>query len=220
MGKRLEIKKGDRYKMLTIIREVERRGIHRYVEVQCDCGNIKIMRFTDIRNNKLLKGCGCQKGVKKLPITEKYFGDYKFIEELEQRGYERYIKVQCKCGFEKEANLTHMRTRKPSCQHMSWSKHPLYKIWYAMISRCHDPRAQAYKDYGARGIKVCDRWINSFEDFLGDMGPRPEGYWIERTNNDEGYNPDNCIWDTPQNQLKNRRSWGKKNKNQTQLIFD
>lgn len=79
------------------------------------------------------------------------------------------------------------------------------KVWEGMIRRCTNPTHDTYPSYGGRGIKVCDRWLNSFEDFRNDMGPRPEGYQIDRTNNDGNYEPSNCRWVTASQNSQNRR---------------
>ena len=76
-------------------------------------------------------------------------------------------------------------------------------IWHAMHARCSDPNNVRWSRYGGRGITVCARW-NTFENFLADMGERPEGKSIERKNNDFGYSPDNCVWATNTEQLYNR----------------
>lgn len=83
-------------------------------------------------------------------------------------------------------------------------KTPTYISWRAMVQRCTDPRTIGWKNYGGRGIKVCDRW-RSFENFLKDMGNRPQGTWIDRINNEGNYEPGNCRWVTPKSQAQNRR---------------
>jgi len=83
------------------------------------------------------------------------------------------------------------------------TKTPTYISWQMMIVRCTYKYRKSYKRYGGRGIKVCDRWINSFENFLKDMGVRPKGLSIDRKNNDGNYTPENCKWSTQTEQVRN-----------------
>ena len=73
-----------------------------------------------------------------------------------------------------------------------------------MIQRCTDPGHKSYKDYGGRGIKVCERWL-TFENFYADMGDPPDGLSIDRKNVNGNYEPGNCRWATPEEQASNRR---------------
>jgi hypothetical protein len=73
-----------------------------------------------------------------------------------------------------------------------------------MLMRCSNPHFAGWKDYGGRGIQVCDRWMQ-FENFLADMGQRPPGKSLDRINNDGNYEPSNCKWSTPKEQANNRR---------------
>ncbi len=79
-----------------------------------------------------------------------------------------------------------------------------YRSWGAMKNRCENTNDDAYPNYGARGIKVCDRW-QDFANFLQDMGPRPAGLSLDRINNDGNYEPSNCRWANRQQQSANRR---------------
>lgn len=80
-----------------------------------------------------------------------------------------------------------------------------YRTWAAMLSRCNNPRHRNYKNYGARGITVCDRW-SVYENFLADMGRRPSDlHSIDRIDNDAGYTPENCRWATYEQQNNNQR---------------
>lgn len=87
------------------------------------------------------------------------------------------------------------------------SGHPLYSVYCGMMQRCYDPKSVGYQYYGARGISVCDRWRgpDGLVHFIKDMGLRPDGYTLERCNNDGPYSPDNCKWSTIAEQNANRR---------------
>lgn len=86
------------------------------------------------------------------------------------------------------------------------SKTREYKSWSSMIDRCTNPNNNGYSRYGGRGITVCDRWRgkDGFKNFKEDMGPRPEGYSIDRIDFDGNYEPGNCRWASASQQIHNR----------------
>lgn len=84
--------------------------------------------------------------------------------------------------------------------------HPNYGSYWAMRRRCYDKKHHRYPAYGARGIRVCDRWMDSFWDFVDDMGPKPDpDYQLDRIDNDGDYEPGNVRWASRSQQQRNLR---------------
>lgn len=84
-------------------------------------------------------------------------------------------------------------------------RHPLYPCWNNMVHRCTNPKAVEWHRYGARGIKVCDRWL-VFKNFMEDMVECPPGCSLDRIDNSSGYSKENCRWATFDQQSNNKRS--------------
>jgi hypothetical protein len=84
----------------------------------------------------------------------------------------------------------------------------LRQVYYNMMARCLNPNHKFFGHYGGRGITVCDRWRgkDGRDNFFADMGPRPDGYVLDRLNNDQGYSPENCAWVTWLESQRNRRT--------------
>lgn len=120
----------------------------------------------------------------------------------------KYLCV-CDCGNERIVNVGHFNTGTiKSCgchvQKHYKRKTRAYASWGNMISRCHNKNNKRYKDYGDAGIVVCDSWRKSFVNFYNDMGDCPNGMQIDRKDNNGIYEPLNCHWVTPKENMANR----------------
>src|SRR5580765_3716647 len=153
----------------------------------------------------------------KIDLTGQRFGHLVALKDAGRTsdGKVKWL-CRCDCGAHttvQSRNLKSGNTLACGCLNGKTARHaharrgllsPTFHTWTNMIQRCTNPNTISYKNYGARGITVCKRWLK-FENFLADMGDRPVGKTLDRIDNDRGYFLTNCRWATWSEQMKNKR---------------
>lgn len=162
---------------------------------------------------------------RKIDLKGKKFGRLTVLEDVGRDKSKQVIWLcQCSCSDDStcEVRSSHLRSgHTQSCNCLQkertieahkthghctkFNPSPTYTAWHGVIQRCTNPNSKAYRYYGAKGITVCDRWLR-FENFLEDMGSKPEGMTLDRINTYLGYYPENCRWATWEQQRHNRRA--------------
>jgi hypothetical protein len=159
-------------------------------------------------------------------ITGQRFGKLVAVKRVHPNNANNHVRWLCRCDCGREHITTGLDLRSGKvasckCAHPVWRhghseefrKDHLYTTWKNMRNRCNDPNSKQYKDYGGRGIKVCERW-NDYGVFMNDIflsiGERPPGLTIDRINNDGNYEPNNIRWATRSQQRLNSRLPGQK----------
>ena len=140
-------------------------------------------------------------------------------EDTPDKFKHRRVVCQCDCGSTKTVALSQLRehkTRSCGCLQSEaaaritfshgQSHSPAYQSWASAVQRTSNPKNPLFPRYGGRGITMCERWRNSFQSFVDDMGSRPDGTSIDRIDNERGYEPGNCRWADDFEQSRNRRN--------------
>lgn len=186
---------------------------------KCECGKFVSVRGQDLREGKT-KSCGCEQhnsSPNLKNICGEQFGKWIVIKrDYSKRGRNAMWICQCECGNTKSVDsfsLASGSSRSCGCSKVGNVKHGLhdtrlYRIYCGMKTRCYNPKVLHYKNYGGRGISICDEWLNSFKDFYD--WAMANGYSdelsIDRINVNGNYEPSNCRWATNLEQARNKRN--------------
>lgn len=211
------MKVGEKIGKILLLEKIG-RGYHKDAiwKCKCDCGNI-FYRYTS--SVKKGKSCGCDKYE---DLAGKKFGKLTVIKKVgvSKQKQSKWL-CKCDCGNEvvvSRTNLSINKTKTISCgchRKETITKHnkcktKIYSAYIAMKQRCYNKQNAAYKYYGARGIKICDEWLNKDDGFINFYNWSitngwKEGLSIDRINTDGDYKPDNCRWTNSLTQMNNTR---------------
>jgi len=212
---------GNKYGMLTVISYSRTNKKTAMWICACDCGNQTEVSGGHLKSGDT-KSCGCLKSTKSYreDFTNKKFGFLTAISFSVFRKGHTYWNCVCDCGNHKivdAGNLKSGHTTSCGCYKKTkgtthnMSRTRFYRIWRHIIRRCFDVKAKCYYRYGGRGITVCDRWLESFENFRDDMLEEynrvvkdTPNCQIDRIDNDGNYEPSNCRWVSVKVNVNNR----------------
>lgn len=190
---------------------------------RCECGTERDVFGNGLRNGAS-ESCGCLKADNyahrrkhKIPtkglrdITGQKFGKWTVVSYAGRNDNSTTWNCICECGTKSQVNGQNLRTGKTHSCGCAVTTHGAshtaeYRCWSSMIARCYNKNVRNYKDYGGRGISICDRWRHSFENFIADVGLKPTpGHSIDRIDVNGNYEPGNVRWATQKEQCLNQR---------------
>ena len=220
MGRKMKDLTNQKFgKLLVLERDYEKSLKRPFWKCQCECGNIKSIS-SDHLLNRNTKSCGC---LNKYQLSGKKFGMWTVLERAEKKSENNkgLWKCLCECGkigYVNSYNLIHKKSLSCGCIQKkvtierltthNLTNTKLYRIYFDMKRRCYNPNNKRYKDYGGRGISICDEWKNDFMSFYNWSieNNYKEGLSIDRINVNGNYEPSNCRWATKKQQSNNKRN--------------